>query len=662
MGAGADQAGHYADVLAKASAASNASIAGLGEAMKYVAPTAKELGIPFEDATAALGKLADAGLKGTLGGTGLAMSFQRLAAPTRQASALMEKYHIGIAKNAQGQISLSGTFKAVAAGLDKVKDKEERLAILSTIFGSRAAKAAGILTDSAKDAGEHGLDPLIKTLVEADGDAKRMADTRLDNFLGQATLLKNAFETFNIEVFQPLLNTLTPGLKMASAAVGGVARAMGLLSTGGIDAEAELFKLGPTIRSIAEGVRAGIATIGQFITDVRAKFLELGDTISSSLGSEGVASIAKIVTIATFAAAAITPIVGAVAAVGFVFASIIVPIVSGLGTVFSGLIGIITGPFGIAIGAVIGILLLLQNENESFMDTALRVWGVVRDAIMSVWTNAISPFIQGFVSVFIPSWEQLKIVGADVKESLLYVFSELFSFFSDKTTQTATDWLEVGTTIGSIVAAAIQTVVQIVGFLIKVLLFAGQTIIKIGSFVYDYLALPFVMVFNLVKQAGTAILQLLSGDLTGGFKRLGLAILDFLLEPLRAILKTFIRISDLAHMPVPQSVRDFVDKELAAPVLLTKKAANEPGAPTDALEAGTKAKVAGKADVNVSVKPTDVKLGDQHVTLNLDGKVVAKSVVKQQVEFNERSGVRATRWQRTAYREGAAVAPVRTGG
>ncbi len=64
FGLEADQAGHVADVFARAAADTNAEVADMGEAMKYIAPVAKAMGLSIEETAAAVGIMSDAGVKG----------------------------------------------------------------------------------------------------------------------------------------------------------------------------------------------------------------------------------------------------------------------------------------------------------------------------------------------------------------------------------------------------------------------------------------------------------------------------------------------------------------------------------------------------------------------------------------------------------------------
>ena len=65
---GGGRAGEAADVFAYAQANSNTTVEGLGEAMKYAAPTADAFGMTLRDTAAAMGVLANAGIKGRQGG------------------------------------------------------------------------------------------------------------------------------------------------------------------------------------------------------------------------------------------------------------------------------------------------------------------------------------------------------------------------------------------------------------------------------------------------------------------------------------------------------------------------------------------------------------------------------------------------------------------
>ncbi len=77
-----DQLGFVSDVLTRTFTRSNVNIISLGEGMKFLAPVAHAAGIGIEESAAAIGALGNAGLRGTIAGTGLRMAINKLLKPT----------------------------------------------------------------------------------------------------------------------------------------------------------------------------------------------------------------------------------------------------------------------------------------------------------------------------------------------------------------------------------------------------------------------------------------------------------------------------------------------------------------------------------------------------------------------------------------------------
>ena len=134
----ADQAGRVADVLAQMSSASNSSIAGLGESMKYVAPVASGLGVSVEETAAMLGVMANAGIKGTQAGNALKGAFSRLSKEPKAVEKALA--NLGVAtRDAQGRLrKMPGLMQELAS---KMKDMGEadQMKNLVNIFGEVAA-------------------------------------------------------------------------------------------------------------------------------------------------------------------------------------------------------------------------------------------------------------------------------------------------------------------------------------------------------------------------------------------------------------------------------------------------------------------------------------------------------------------------------------------
>src|SRR5699024_11173105 len=113
----ADETARITDVLARASADSNVDVEGLGEAFKYVGPIASDMGISIEDTAAAIGFLGDAGIQGGQAGRQLRKGLQSPAAPTSEASGLMNELGIEIFDSNGEMKDMPGILSELESGL-----------------------------------------------------------------------------------------------------------------------------------------------------------------------------------------------------------------------------------------------------------------------------------------------------------------------------------------------------------------------------------------------------------------------------------------------------------------------------------------------------------------------------------------------------------------
>ena len=88
--------GYVSDVLTRTFTRSNVDIVSLGEGMKFLAPVAKSAGISIEEAAAAVGALGNAGLRGTIAGTGMRMAINKLLKPTHDAMRAMRDLGLNV--------------------------------------------------------------------------------------------------------------------------------------------------------------------------------------------------------------------------------------------------------------------------------------------------------------------------------------------------------------------------------------------------------------------------------------------------------------------------------------------------------------------------------------------------------------------------------------
>lgn len=189
FGLQAGDAGHFADVLAQASANANTNVSMLGESFKYVAPVAGAMNYSVEDTSLALGLMANASIKGSMAGTALKTSLANMAAPTDSMAAAMDKYGISLTDSEGNMKSLRGVIDNLRGSLGGLSETEQTAAA-STIFGKEAM--AGML--AIINASEEDYNKLSTAIGNSKDAAEGMADTMLDNLKGSFTLMQSAIE------------------------------------------------------------------------------------------------------------------------------------------------------------------------------------------------------------------------------------------------------------------------------------------------------------------------------------------------------------------------------------------------------------------------------------------------------------------------------------
>ncbi|HIE4542188.1 TPA: phage tail tape measure protein [Providencia rettgeri] len=185
------------DALVATFTRSNVNLTMLGDTMKYVAPVASGLGVDLETAAVAAGKLGDAGIQGSMAGTGLRSILGRLAEPPKMAGEALDKLKIKT-RDAKGNLR---QFTDILAELDKKTKKmgtAERAGLFKHIAGEEAFSALSVLVDQA---GSGQLQAMIAEIKAAKGEAEKVAKTMTDNLDGDLKNLTSAYEDVGIQIF-----------------------------------------------------------------------------------------------------------------------------------------------------------------------------------------------------------------------------------------------------------------------------------------------------------------------------------------------------------------------------------------------------------------------------------------------------------------------------
>lgn len=187
-----DKLTRVTDVLSSTAAHSATDVLQLGEAEKNAAPLAKVLGISIEETNAALGTLANVGIKGADAGTGLKQVLIGLSTESQKGAKALAKYGLEINKDTIAADGLVGTLK-------KLHDSGigESAQDLADVFGRRAFSSAASLINNIESIIE-----LNDTLQGSYGETARMAEQSAGRMDAALASLSSAWEALQIEVFQ----------------------------------------------------------------------------------------------------------------------------------------------------------------------------------------------------------------------------------------------------------------------------------------------------------------------------------------------------------------------------------------------------------------------------------------------------------------------------
>lgn len=467
FGLSASDSGHFADVLAKASSNANTNVSMLGESFKYAAPVAGALGYSAEDTAIALGLMANAGIKGSQGGTALRGSLTRLIKPTDDAAALMEQYGLSMT-------NADGSMKSLGEVMNMLRDKlgglteAEQAQVAAQIFGQEAM--SGML--AIINASDSDYAKLTDAIYDADGAAQQMADTMLDNLSGQLTLLKSALEGLAIqfgEILMPYikqfvtwlqnltqkLQELTPEQKeqvvkwaAIAAAIGPVLMVLGKLTTSVgsiittfgkipgalIKAKSAFTAVSAAIGGISAPVVAVVAVIGVLIAafanlwktneEFRNKMTAIWDGIKSKFESFAQGIVDRLNALGfdfeNFGEV--------VKAIWDGFCSLLAPIFEGVFNQVSVILGSVldalTGIFDVFIGIFTG------NWDQAWQGVK-EIFGAVWDLIKGTfesWAMAFKGIADTVLGWFGTTWDE---TWTNIKQFFVDTWNGITTFFSN---------------------------------------------------------------------------------------------------------------------------------------------------------------------------------------------------------------------------------------
>ncbi len=239
--------GSAVDVLAKASISANTDLLQLGQAMKLAGPVAKQFGLTFEETTAAIALMGNAGFQSTLAGTALRGALIRLAASAK-------KFGVDV-------FDARGKLLPLVEIMNRLRTAGLRDTEMFELLGQRAGPAFAALLSQ----GEKALERLTIELKESGDTAEDIAKTKMKGLKGAVVELSSAWEGLQIELAKTKgLETATRGLAgllQAYTAMGKEVRREGGLFE--IDVAAQIKKLGPGLTEKELALFQGLSAISK---------------------------------------------------------------------------------------------------------------------------------------------------------------------------------------------------------------------------------------------------------------------------------------------------------------------------------------------------------------------------------------------------------------
>jgi TP901 family phage tail tape measure protein len=420
FGRPASDATKVADTLALTTAVTNTNFLELGEAMKFVAPIAKNAGLSLEETASAVGVLANAGVKGSLAGTALKNAILQLAKPSKEALTLfggkdgLERATIRTVNGVKQLLPLEVIMANASKAIQGAKDPLEATAQAAEIFGIRGATAFGAfqsklletttISKANFDAIKRGAEitgdnvtveigKTLPTLVAmrlqiagAAGTAKEMARIRLDNFKGDVEQLSGAIDSLTIEMGSQFTKELRQPIRAAGDlfsvfALGFQQAASGKQITGQALDDLKNNQFAGLLQASTEFAQGFIQGLQELKVTARETFTTIQNFLRPILGETGMTAqeFGKLAAKILVVGAVVGPVIGAIS-VGFL---VIAPIISGVASLFS-LVSASVSILGSTAGFAFSALRLLSMGGLFTVTKMLSLLSTIAGPAMSI--------------------------------------------------------------------------------------------------------------------------------------------------------------------------------------------------------------------------------------------------------------------------------------
>ncbi|WP_445447873.1 phage tail tape measure protein [Enterococcus lactis] len=460
FGLEASEAGHVADVFARAAADTNAEVGDMGEALKYVAPVANSMGISLEETAAAIGIMSDAGIKGSQAGTTLRGALSRLARPTKAMQDTMDNLGVSF-YDADGKMKpLKTQVELLKKAFEGLTPEQQQNALV-TLYGQESLSGMMALIDKGPDS----LGKLTKSLKDSDGAADDMARTMQDNMNSSIEQMFGAFESAAI-VIQKIL---APSIKKVADAISGLVEKF-------VSAPESTQKLVVAIGAIAIAIGPVLYALGMLVKAFQTMKVGLG-----VLGN-GISLFKK------------------------------------LGSA----IGFLTSPVGLVIAAVALLVvgfIYLWNTSEDFRNFWIGLWEGIKSAVSSAveWIqNAWKSTGEWFNNL----WKSIKEGADNVWTTIQEAPGKAADWIKNKWTETKEFFSSIWDGIKEAASSAWEGIVNILAPYVIAIKNVFQPMIDFFTNLWSQIGSIAGFAWEIIKTAIMGPILLLIDLITGNFNQL----------------------------------------------------------------------------------------------------------------------------------------------
>lgn len=166
-----DQLGDVSDVLVNTMTQSFTTLETLGQTMKMLGPTASAAGISLQESAAAAGALGNAGLQGTIAGTGLRMAITKLLSPTDTAQKIIQELGLQVFQLSPAGEQAQRTLNQLTSEMTESKQMADNTAIA-------LKQLTDEMTDMSIEQQRNNLD-IMKIRARAEREGRELTDREI---------------------------------------------------------------------------------------------------------------------------------------------------------------------------------------------------------------------------------------------------------------------------------------------------------------------------------------------------------------------------------------------------------------------------------------------------------------------------------------------------